>query len=489
MANVLVVIESPSKKQLYESILSAAGLNRFRIVATKGRLFDIPGNELGIDRSTLKITSYEPVRPSVVKYLKEQIAESREVIALTDLDPEGELIAYEIKSICKSLSKPFRRLRPSALTESSIQDCLDSNEQDVDQKIVERCLARRVVDRLIGHASSFRVGRIVSPALSILSQGNPGESKNYITRDRWIADSPDNVTTDPIEISKVSEERDERPYPTGPEWHSKISQFFDWPVERTTLALQSAYEHGTISYHRTQSRTPDSYAKRKAAIAGREMGIAVHVQDAPADGEPHGALFPLSDCDLAADYRLCSDETAALQYIWRYIEHYFNRQNTPLLEKGVDRDTQKTYHRHCKSMPGLSTGTRPISLEFPEDKSGELHERSDLYLMNLMLKHGLGTPSTLPDHASSISKSFIREDLTLKPSLDLHLDKARSVSEGLVDVMTIRALENKIETSSGAYYEIAKEALIASGLALDLGAITPEENATIEHLSRLGLDF
>ena len=90
----LVIVESPTKAKTIERFLGP----NYRVVSSYGHIRDLPKSKLGIDTENNFEPHYIiPIKSrKQVNFLKKEAAKSEGVILATDLDREGEAIAWHL---------------------------------------------------------------------------------------------------------------------------------------------------------------------------------------------------------------------------------------------------------------------------------------------------------------------------------------------------------------------------------------------------------
>lgn len=149
----LMIVESPGKVKSIKAYLGDGWV----VAASVGHVRDLPPNELGVDIENNFRPKYELTERGrgVVTKLRQLAANADEVYLATDLDREGEAIAWHLK-VALGL-KDYRRVTFSEISKAALQHAI-ANPRKINNALVEAQEARRVLDRLVG----FRV----SPALS-----------------------------------------------------------------------------------------------------------------------------------------------------------------------------------------------------------------------------------------------------------------------------------------------------------------------------------
>ena len=157
--STLVIVESPAKCKKIEEILnSLEGDTKYIVKASKGHIRDLPNKKLGVDvitdngKCTFK-PQYEIMsgKGSVVTELKKISKTCKDVILATDLDREGEGISAHLRTVLK-LENP-KRIVFSEITKTAIMKAI-ANPRQIDTKMVNAYITRRILDRLIGYKLS-----------------------------------------------------------------------------------------------------------------------------------------------------------------------------------------------------------------------------------------------------------------------------------------------------------------------------------------------
>src|SRR3989344_6224096 len=97
----LVIVESPTKARTISRFLGSD----FEVIASMGHIYDLPKSKLGVDVEHNFDPQYElmPDKKKTLDQLKKASKGAGRVILATDLDREGEAIAYHIaKNIDKA---------------------------------------------------------------------------------------------------------------------------------------------------------------------------------------------------------------------------------------------------------------------------------------------------------------------------------------------------------------------------------------------------
>ncbi|HOH12429.1 MAG TPA: toprim domain-containing protein, partial [Thermotogota bacterium] len=171
----LVIVESPSKAKTIEKYLG----KDYHVISSKGHIRDLPPDELGVDIEA----SFEPKftlmrgKEKVVQQIKEE-ARNKPVLLASDMDREGEAIAWHLAQILSLSDQETNRVLFSEITEKAIKAAI-KRPLRINRSKVEAQFARRILDRLVGYqispflwkviqVKSLSAGRVQSVALRFI---------------------------------------------------------------------------------------------------------------------------------------------------------------------------------------------------------------------------------------------------------------------------------------------------------------------------------
>ena len=305
----LFVVESPTKIKTLKKILSGQN-NSFILLPTFGHIKDLPKTSLGVDLTTLQPTFvYLRSKYKVLRELKRLAKKVSEVYLATDPDREGEAISYHVREYLLNHRKDlvFYRLDLREITPLGVKSAL-SNLREVDERLYESFLARRVLDRLIGYLVSpylsrafkqpLSAGRVQSPALRLIVErereienfkpevsygltltlkkdGITFTSELYKKKGAFRAKTKEEleefykkyVEGQRIYVEKV-ETKEVKEAPPPPFKTSTLiesaGKAFGFSAKETMFLAQRLYEEGYITYHRTDSTRVSPLAKEMA---------------------------------------------------------------------------------------------------------------------------------------------------------------------------------------------------------------------------------
>lgn len=158
----LVIVESPAKAKTINKYLG----DGFVVKASMGHVRDLPPKGMGVDLKTFA-PEYEVLasRGKVVSELKKLAKDSDHIYLATDLDREGEAIAWHLKEALGIPDAKASRVIFNAITKAEIQKAF-ANPLAIDMDRVNAQQARRILDRIVGYEISPLLWRKVAKGLS-----------------------------------------------------------------------------------------------------------------------------------------------------------------------------------------------------------------------------------------------------------------------------------------------------------------------------------
>ena len=199
MTDNLVIVESPAKAKTIERYLGPG----YRVLASYGHVRDLP-EKLGKDQLGVDVDhDFEP-QYEVVADRRKQVGEIARaartadlVYLATDLDREGEAIAWHVAEAIKLSRDKTRRVTFSEITESAIRDAF-AHPRGIDLHLVDAQQARRVVDRLVGYTlspllwrkvrSGLSAGRVQSVAVRLVVD-RERQIRAFVAREYWTLEA------------------------------------------------------------------------------------------------------------------------------------------------------------------------------------------------------------------------------------------------------------------------------------------------------------
>jgi DNA topoisomerase I len=159
----LVIVESPAKAKTIERYLGPG----YTVTASYGHVRDLPQRSLGVDLEHDFAPRYEPLkeRRRELEKLADLARKADTVWLATDLDREGESIAWHIAEYAGLDDEHVRRVTFNEITKSAIEAAF-AQPRAVNLDLVNAQQARRVIDRLVGYKLSPLVSSKIRRGLS-----------------------------------------------------------------------------------------------------------------------------------------------------------------------------------------------------------------------------------------------------------------------------------------------------------------------------------
>src|SRR5437762_5814095 len=195
MARNLVIVESPAKARTIERYLGPD----YTVLASYGHVRDLPENpgknQLGVDVEHDFEPDYELVddRRRQIGANKKAAGRADLVYLATDLDREGEAIAWHVAEAADIPAAKTRRVTFSEITEGAIREAF-AHPRTIDHHLVDAQQARRVVDRLVGYTlspllwrkvrSGLSAGRVQSVAVRLVVE-REREIRAFVAQEYW----------------------------------------------------------------------------------------------------------------------------------------------------------------------------------------------------------------------------------------------------------------------------------------------------------------
>ena len=292
MQKNLVIVESPAKAKTIEKFLGSD----YKVMSSYGHIRDLKKKEMSID-----IDKLEPVyeipeeKAKLVKDLKNNAEKAEKVWLASDEDREGEAISWHLCEVLGLDEKKTNRIVFHEITKPAILKAIE-NPRHLDMNLVNAQQARRVLDRLVGFRLSPVLWRKVKPALSA-GRVQSVAVRLIVEREREIQDfksepyysvagifaisNPDGSQTEvkatlaqrlktheeveeflkqcvdatyTVEtVSKKPLKRTPAPPFTTSTLQQEAARKLGFTVSQTMMVAQHLYEHGQITYMRTDS--------------------------------------------------------------------------------------------------------------------------------------------------------------------------------------------------------------------------------------------
>ena len=167
MTQNLVIVESPAKARTIERYLG----DGYKVLASYGHVRDLPENpgkgSIGVDVEHDFAPEYvvNEDRRKQLDAIDKAAARSDLVYLATDLDREGEAIAWHVVEAVGVPAEKTQRVTFSEITKSAITEAFD-HPRDIDMGLVDAQQTRRIMDRIVGYTLSPLISRKVRGGLS-----------------------------------------------------------------------------------------------------------------------------------------------------------------------------------------------------------------------------------------------------------------------------------------------------------------------------------
>jgi DNA topoisomerase I len=187
----LVIVESPAKAKTINKYLGSD----FVVKASMGHVRDLPERDLGIDIENDFRPTYHVVgsRKKTIDTLKKAAKDSPIVYLATDLDREGEAIAWHLAEALDLDPERTRRVVFNEITKTAIKEAFD-HPHELDMGKVDAQQARRTLDRIVGYqlspllwqkiAKGLSAGRVQSVAVRLVVE-REWEIRAFIPTESW----------------------------------------------------------------------------------------------------------------------------------------------------------------------------------------------------------------------------------------------------------------------------------------------------------------
>ena len=327
MGKALVIVESPAKAKTINKYLG----NDFVVKSSIGHIRDLPTsgsskteskpkatrskaasdldketkarmqlvNRMGVDPENGWKAHYEilPGKEKVIDELRRLAKDADTIYLATDLDREGEAIAWHLRESIGGDESRYRRVVFNEITKKAIQEAF-SEPGELDMNRVNAQQARRFLDRVVGYmvspllwqkiARGLSAGRVQSVAVKLIVD-REREIRAFVPEEFWEVHANLNTpksesvrfevvkengeTFRPLNKAQTDQalaqlqgaaykvvKRDARPTSTKPgapfitsTLQQAASTRLGFSVKKTMMMAQRLYEAGYITYMRTDS--------------------------------------------------------------------------------------------------------------------------------------------------------------------------------------------------------------------------------------------
>ena len=299
MGKNLVIVESPAKAGTIQKFLG----EDYVVKSSFGHIRDLNEKDLSIDvENGFKPKYVIPAdKKKLVTDLKKEAKEADIVWLASDEDREGEAISWHLFETLGLQQEKTKRIVFHEITRAAILNAIE-NPRNIDMSLVDAQQARRVLDRLVGFELSpvlwrkiqprLSAGRVQSVALRLIvdrereilafqneayykvdaifhPEGTPDKTLVKATLDRRFPDKEsaaaflNKCIGAEFAITNIEKKEGNR-FPAAPFTTSTLQQEASrklrFSVSQTMSIAQKLYEHGLITYMRTDSTNLSSLA-------------------------------------------------------------------------------------------------------------------------------------------------------------------------------------------------------------------------------------
>ncbi|WP_156294391.1 type I DNA topoisomerase [Serratia oryzae] len=533
MGKALVIVESPAKAKTINKYLGSD----YVVKSSVGHIRDLPTsgsaskksaestedkakkkvkkdektalvNRMGVDPYHGWKAHYEilPGKEKVVAELKSLAENADHIYLATDLDREGEAIAWHLREVIGGDDKRFSRVVFNEITKNAIQQAFKApGELNIDRVNAQQ--ARRFMDRVVGYmvspllwkkiARGLSAGRVQSVAVRLVVE-REREIKAFVPEEYWELHADllaKNETALQMEVTHVHDkpfkpvnreqthaavkllekarytvlDREDKPTsskPGAPFITSTLQQAastrLSFGVKKTMMMAQRLYEAGHITYMRTDSTNlsqdalnmvrgyiGDNFGDKYLPKAANQYSSKENSQEA------HEAIRPSDVSVLAEQLKdMEADAQKLYQLIWR---QFVACQMTPaqydsttLTVKAGDfqlRAKGRTlrFDGWTKVMPALRKGDEDRTLPFVEIGS-------DLDLQKLIPSQHFTKPPARYSEASLVKElekrgigrpsTYASIISTIQDRGYVRVESRRFYAEKMGEIVTDRLEEN-----------------------------------------------
>ena len=367
MGKSLVIVESPSKASIINRYLG----KDFIVKASVGHIRDLPTGSsdadktktaakgaarktdkrsalvrrMGVDPYNSWQADYEimPGKKKVVDELKKLSKDADTVYLATDLDREGEAIAWHLREVLGGDESKYLRVKYPEITKNAIAKAFE-NPGKINMDLVNAQQTRRFLDRVVGFmvspilwkkvARGLSAGRVQSVAVELIVD-REREIKAFLPEEYWTIDADtltpkgeefalslatrngkkialhnakdakkaeDDLKNSVLKVESVESKQGSQhalpPFTTST-LQQAANQRLGFSVRRTMNVAQHLYEQGLITYMRTDSvnLSAEAIAAARDIIESRFGGQYVpdkpnYYQSKESAQEAHEAIRP-----------------------------------------------------------------------------------------------------------------------------------------------------------------------------------------------------
>lgn len=368
----LLIVESPSKAKTIEKYLGAG----WRVIASVGHVRDLVPENGSVDTAHNFEMKWQIMagKEKQIKLIIDELKKADAVYLASDPDREGEAIAWHILDILKAkkvlTGKKVYRVAFHEITKKAVLSAIE-NPREIDQNLVDAYMVRRALDYLIGFGISpllwrrnlgKSAGRVQSVAVKLVVD-REREIESFVPVEYWSLTAACNAHGTKFNASLISENghkiekmtignkaqmdailshvgapeiaatviaidkkktsrRAAAPFTTSTLQQEAARKLY-FSSKRTMATAQKLYEHGLITYMRTDATNLSADAVNDIrAYIGRTYGDTfvpkspnIYVTKSKNAQEAHEAIRPTHFDDAMPN--LSGDEEKLYNLIWK----------------------------------------------------------------------------------------------------------------------------------------------------------------------------
>ena len=472
----LVIVESPAKAGTIQKFLGES----YIVKSSFGHIRDLNDSELSIDiNDSFKPEYVIPAdKKKVVSDLKKAAKEAETVWLASDEDREGEAISWHLFETLGLKEENTKRIVFHEITKNAILNAIE-NPRGIDMNLVNAQQARRVLDRLVGFELSpvlwrkiqpkLSAGRVQSVALRLVvdkereilnfkneqyykvdalfhPEGTPEKTFVKATLDKRFPSMEsaqaflEKCIGATFTISSIEKKEGTRT-PAAPFTTSTLQQEaarkLRLSVSQTMSIAQKLYEHGLITYMRTDSTNLSSLAintakqfildnfgeeyskvrqyrtKSKGAQEAHEAIRPTYIENTSIEGTPqekklYELIWKRTVASQMADARIMKTD---IKVSSDKAEEKFNVQASQVLFDGflklyMESSDEPSQDDEMIILPEMSIGDRMYEKEITAEcrYTAAPARYSEATLVKKLEELGIGRPSTYAPTISTLTK-------------------------------------------------------------------------------------
>jgi DNA topoisomerase-1 len=305
----LVIVESPAKAKTINKYLG----DDYIVRASMGHVRDLPSKGMGVDLKTFQpdyVLIEERGKGKIVSELKKLAKDAPEIYLATDLDREGEAIAWHLQQALGIPDERVKRVIFNAITKTEIQRAF-KNPHAIDIDRVNAQQARRILDRIVGYeispllwrkvAKGLSAGRVQSVAVRLVVD-REREIEAFIPAEYWKIAALF-AATDEAGCQKLSRKWIDFLTNTGNGERTKIERE-KWLGEHDAFSAELVELAG-----KKFEPTDKDQARHAAELLGFAISEVKTVEDATAKGSARNVTTLIGRMDKCPAFTVRSTET------------------------------------------------------------------------------------------------------------------------------------------------------------------------------------